>query len=175
VQNWVFVLDKHHQPLMPCHPAQARELLRHGKAVVHKLYPFTIRYKGEVVTANDPLRLKIDPGAKTTGLVIIRERDGYIVWAANLNHRQFVTINKDGKPVTLEGVYDLAGHEPEPREEALWDNVAADPRQQILVAERESRIVGSLTVVIVPNLCHRGRPWAVKQHLGHSKFFRPIC
>ncbi len=101
MQNWVFVLDKHHQPLMPCHPARARELLRHGKAVVHKLYPFTIRLKGEVVAANDPLRLKIDPGAKTTGLVIIRERDGYIVWAANLNHRQFVTINKDGKPVTI--------------------------------------------------------------------------
>ncbi|MDA8337397.1 MAG: RRXRR domain-containing protein, partial [Peptococcaceae bacterium] len=88
MQNWVFVLDKHHQPLMPCHPARARELLRHGKAVVHKLYPFTIRLKGEVVAANDPLRLKIDPGAKTTGLVIVREKDGYIVWAANLNHRQ---------------------------------------------------------------------------------------
>lgn len=25
----VFVLDKNEQPLMPCHPARARELLRH--------------------------------------------------------------------------------------------------------------------------------------------------
>ncbi|HUW65282.1 MAG TPA: RNA-guided endonuclease IscB [Spirochaetia bacterium] len=41
------------------------------------------------------------PGSKVTGLVIIREKDGYIVWAANLNHRQFVAINKEGKPVTI--------------------------------------------------------------------------
>lgn len=101
MHNWVFVLDKKHNPLMPCHPARARELLRHGKAVVHNLNPFTIRLKGEVCAANDPLRLKIDPGSKVTGLVIIREKDGYIVWAANLKHRQFLKVNKDGKPVTI--------------------------------------------------------------------------
>ena len=39
----VFVLDKRKKPLMPCHPARARELLREGRAVVHKIAPFTIR------------------------------------------------------------------------------------------------------------------------------------
>jgi hypothetical protein len=31
-QNRVLVLDRNRQPLMPCHPARARELLRKGKA-----------------------------------------------------------------------------------------------------------------------------------------------
>ena len=67
MQNWVFVLNRHHRPLMPCHPARARELLRKGKAVVHKLYPFTIRLKTVIGGKTELLRLKIDPGSKTTG------------------------------------------------------------------------------------------------------------
>lgn len=85
---------------MPCHPARARELLEKDKAVVHKLYPFTIRLKSRADGDTESLRLKIDPGSKVTGLAIIRESDGYILWAANLNHKQFMVINKDGKPVT---------------------------------------------------------------------------
>ena len=38
----VFVLDKQKKPLMPCHPASAREFLKEGRAVVHKVAPFTI-------------------------------------------------------------------------------------------------------------------------------------
>ncbi|MEL7433840.1 MAG: RRXRR domain-containing protein, partial [Chloroflexota bacterium] len=38
----VFVLDKNKEPLMPCHPARARELLKKGKAAVFRQYPFTI-------------------------------------------------------------------------------------------------------------------------------------
>ena len=38
-----FVLAKNKKPLMPCHPARAKELLRKGKAKVVRLYPFTIR------------------------------------------------------------------------------------------------------------------------------------
>jgi 5-methylcytosine-specific restriction endonuclease McrA len=83
-----------------CHSARARELLRCKKAVVHKLNPFTIRLKHKVVAGNMDLRLKIDPGSKVTGLAIIRESDGYILWAANLHHKKFIVINKDGKAVT---------------------------------------------------------------------------
>ena len=101
MQNWVFVLDKKKRPLMPCHPARARELLGKGKAVVHKLYPFTIRLKIRTDGYIEPLRLKIDPGSKVTGLAIVRESDGYIVWAANLHHKQFIVKNKDGKMVTI--------------------------------------------------------------------------
>lgn len=37
----VLVLDTHRQPLMPCHPARARELLKKGKAAVFRRHPFT--------------------------------------------------------------------------------------------------------------------------------------
>lgn len=65
----------------------------------------------------------------------------------------------------LEGVYDLAGHGDDPGEDALWEKVAADPRQQILVAEHDDRIIATLTIVIVPNLGHRGRPWAAVENV----------
>lgn len=35
-----------------------------------------------------------------------------------------------------------------------------DPRQRLLVLELGERIVGATTLIIVPNLSHRGRPWA---------------
>jgi 5-methylcytosine-specific restriction endonuclease McrA len=41
----VFVLSKDGQPLMPCHPARARELLGKGRAVVVRQVPFLIRLK----------------------------------------------------------------------------------------------------------------------------------
>ena len=41
----VFVLDKNKNPLMPCHPARARQLLTREKAAVFRQYPFTIILK----------------------------------------------------------------------------------------------------------------------------------
>ncbi len=39
----VFVLDKRKKPLMPYSEKRARQLLEHGRARVHQIYPFTIR------------------------------------------------------------------------------------------------------------------------------------
>ena len=48
----VLVLSSTKQPLMPCHPARARDLLKKGRAAVFRRYPFTIilkdRTDGEV-------------------------------------------------------------------------------------------------------------------------------
>ncbi|GAA3899628.1 hypothetical protein GCM10022228_07620 [Halomonas cibimaris] len=68
----VFVWDKHKQPLMPCSEKRARLLLERGRAVVHKRYPFAIRLKDRVGGDTQPLRLKLDPGSKTTGLAMVR-------------------------------------------------------------------------------------------------------
>lgn len=38
--------------------------------------------------------------------------------------------------------------------------IDADPRQHLLVAERDGGVVGSLVLIVVPNLSHRGTPWA---------------
>lgn len=84
----VLVLDTNKQPLAPMHPGGARYLLNAGKAVVYRRYPFTILLRAKVEQpAPMPLRLKIDPGAKTTGLALVNDTTGEVVWAAELTHR----------------------------------------------------------------------------------------
>jgi 5-methylcytosine-specific restriction endonuclease McrA len=86
MQNFVFVLDSECQPLSPCHPARARELLRKGKAAVFRRFPFTIILKRAVEDpAPEPIRLKIDPGSKTTGIALVQA--GKVIFAAELIHR----------------------------------------------------------------------------------------
>jgi 5-methylcytosine-specific restriction endonuclease McrA len=85
----VFVLSSDGQPLDPCHPARARELLKAERAVVHRRYPFTIRLKDRTRAESvvHEHRLKIDPGSKTTGMAIVQEGTDRLVWAAELTQR----------------------------------------------------------------------------------------
>lgn len=84
----VFVLDTNKRQLAPCRPSRARKLLTAGKAAVFRRYPFTIILKYAVPEANpEPLRLKIDPGSRTTGIAVVNDRSGEIVFAAELEHR----------------------------------------------------------------------------------------
>ncbi|MFE1309030.1 RNA-guided endonuclease IscB [Streptomyces sp. NPDC058755] len=72
----VFVLSKDGHPLMPCHPARARELLSKGRAAVARQVPFTIRLKARTLADSevDGVQLRIDPGSKGTGLVLTDEK-----------------------------------------------------------------------------------------------------
>lgn len=72
-QVQVFVLDKKKRPLMPCRPSRAKQLLREGRAVVHRLVPFTIRLKDRVGGDTQTVRVCEDPGSKTTGIAVVRE------------------------------------------------------------------------------------------------------
>lgn len=84
----VFVLDTNKQPLHPVHPGRARLLLKAGKAAVWRRYPFTIILRHAVpVPQVDPLRLKLDPGSKATGMTVINDTTGEVVFAAELSHR----------------------------------------------------------------------------------------
>lgn len=85
----VFVLSTDRQPLDPCHPARARRLLRQGRASVVRLAPFTIILKERLAAESitHPLRVKIDPGSRTTGLAMVNDATGQVVWAAELHHR----------------------------------------------------------------------------------------
>ncbi|NVZ11652.1 RRXRR domain-containing protein [Allochromatium humboldtianum] len=95
----VFVLDKQKRPLMPCTEKRARLLLERGRAVVVRLAPFTIRLKDRIGGAVQPLRLKLDPGSRTTGLALVREsetidpdtgaveRVAHVRWLGELTHR----------------------------------------------------------------------------------------
>jgi 5-methylcytosine-specific restriction endonuclease McrA len=83
----VFVLDTHKRPLNPVHPGRARMLLKQGKAAVFRRFPFTIILKEEVKGEVEPLRLKIDPGSKTTGMALVEAGTGEVVWAGEIEHR----------------------------------------------------------------------------------------
>ena len=43
--------------------------------------------------------------------------------------------------------------------------IDGDPRQQLLVLEADGRIVGSLALILVPNLSHQGRPYAIVENV----------
>ncbi|GHO77381.1 hypothetical protein KSD_51520 [Ktedonobacter sp. SOSP1-85] len=84
----VFVIDSGYKPLNPVHPARARLLLTQGKASVYRRYPFTIILKRVVEQPEvHTLRLKLDPGSKTTGIALVNDTNGHIVFAAELSHR----------------------------------------------------------------------------------------
>ena len=96
----VFVLDKHKKPLMPCSEKRARILLKKGRAVVHKVHPFTIRLKDRTLEQSQvqPLRIKIDPGSKTTGAAVINEDDpecGKVIFLAEIRHKQGIKASLD--------------------------------------------------------------------------------
>lgn len=60
---------------MPCDQKRARLLLERGRARIHRLVPFVIRLidrKAEN-SAFQMVRVKLDPGSKTTGIALVRE------------------------------------------------------------------------------------------------------
>lgn len=90
----VFVLDASKEPLIPCHPAKARKLLRDGMASVYRRMPFTIILKKQALSPSImKLRLKIDYGSKHTGLAILKNSN--IVWLGQIDHRVNIKDNID--------------------------------------------------------------------------------
>jgi len=85
----VLVLSSNKTPLMPCHSARARELLKNKKAAVYRRFPFTIILLEREVGEVQSIELRFDPGSKVTGIAIVGEfeRGNETLWAANLEHR----------------------------------------------------------------------------------------
>lgn len=86
----VFVIDSEKRPLNPIHPAIARQLLRNKKAAVFRRYPFTVILKES--RPDSPvslLRLKLAPGARFTGIALVDDYCGEVVFATELKHRGF--------------------------------------------------------------------------------------
>ncbi|MBI2567498.1 MAG: RRXRR domain-containing protein [Candidatus Schekmanbacteria bacterium] len=87
--NRALVLDSERKPLMPCHPARVRRLLRDGKAAVFRREPFTIILRERVGGETQPIEVKLDPGSKTTGIALVArgKRGRKVVLAAEITHR----------------------------------------------------------------------------------------
>ena len=75
---YVFVLDRRGRPLMPCHPARARKLLKAGRARVHHVAPFVIRLVDRLDEDSrvDGVEVGIDPGSKSTGVSVFTDQRG---------------------------------------------------------------------------------------------------
>jgi hypothetical protein len=59
---------------MPCPEKRAR--LERGRAVVVKRHPFAIRLSDRIGGETQPVRIKPDPGSKTTGIAVVTEAGG---------------------------------------------------------------------------------------------------
>ena len=69
-----------------CNQSVARKLLKNGKAIIHKRYPFTIRLKElKVSPCTCNYTLKIDYGSSHSGIAILRNNE--ILWLAQIHHK----------------------------------------------------------------------------------------
>lgn len=54
----------------------------------------------------------------------------------------------------------------------LWNCILNDPNHHIIIAEEDGKIVSSCVVVIIPNLTHNQRPYALIENLITDKYYR---
>lgn len=47
----------------------------------------------------------------------------------------------------------------------VFAEIRSDPRQKLLVAELQGEVVGTIVLLVVPNLSHNGTPWAFLENL----------
>ena len=85
---YVYVLNKHGKPLMPCKPRKARVLLQSGKATVIKKTPFTIQLKYGSSGYKQPISLGVDAGSKHIGIAATTETK--VLYAEELEPRNDV-------------------------------------------------------------------------------------
>src|SRR5215510_15854034 len=84
----VAVIDQNRKPLAPTSAVRARLLLKKERAAVFRRAPFTIILKRAVEEVQAPeLRLKLDPGSRKTGVAIVNQTSGQVVFAAEIEHR----------------------------------------------------------------------------------------
>jgi HNH endonuclease len=90
----VFVLNRSKKPLNMITNAEARILLKKKLAVIHKIYPFTIRLRDNSCGSQDrAYTVKIDPGSRHTGIAIVDDKD-QVAMLAEIEHRGHL-IKKD--------------------------------------------------------------------------------
>lgn len=85
---YVYVINKHGQPVMPCRPRMARVLLQEGKAAVVKQVPFTIRLLYGSSGYKQPVSLGMDAGSRHVGIAVTTEKK--VLYAEELKPRNDV-------------------------------------------------------------------------------------
>ena len=85
---YVYVINKHGQPVMPCRPQKARVLLQKHKATVVKQVPFTIRLLYGSSGYKQPVSLGMDAGSRHIGIAVTTEKK--VLYAEELKPRNDV-------------------------------------------------------------------------------------
>src|SRR5215470_7227335 len=84
----ILIVDAERRPLMPTTPARARLMLKRGQAAILRRFPLVLILKTARPDAVvDLLRVKLDPGSKTSGIAVVNDTTGEVVWAAEIAHR----------------------------------------------------------------------------------------
>lgn len=56
--------------------------------------------------------------------------------------------------------------------QAIWETILKDGRQQIIVIEQDGKLVSSCTLILVPNLTHQKRPYALVENVVTDPAYR---
>ncbi len=56
-----------------------------------------------------------------------------------------------------------------PAHRTAFSDIDRDPNTWLLVAESSGCILGTLSVTVIPNLSHQGRPWAIVENVVVDK------
>ena len=83
------------QPLMPTHPAKARQLMQKGRAVPHHvkgLFGIRLLDRTRAQSVVQDIAINIDPGSQTTGIAVVtddEDRQRTVLAALEIKHRVF--------------------------------------------------------------------------------------
>ncbi len=91
--------------------------------------------------------------AESIGSVVVRRAAQLDLGALASLYEELAGSNIAAKPG------DHSGCEP------LLAEILADPKRELTVAVLDGRLVGTADLLIVPNLTHRGRPWAIVENV----------
>ena len=86
----VIALDKNKRPLGFITERRCRILMENRRAVMYRYYPSVVILKDVDAKKIEDLpvyRIKIDPGAKYTGIVIVRDDTNELMFSLQLEHR----------------------------------------------------------------------------------------
>jgi ribosomal protein S18 acetylase RimI-like enzyme len=54
----------------------------------------------------------------------------------------------------------------------VFTEICSDPKHQLLVAESQNQVVGTIALLIVPNLSHNATPYAIAENLIVAREYR---